>query len=859
MSKNWETQLRAYRSEHGSLFSDAFLARWGDQEWAPTATDKQAAGALHIELISRIATQPLGYSDGVEASALSSLHGLFEKTRSLSSNGSEGVHFEFCAWFVLNEIVRPFSAKWHPRQERGMLNALDTTDEFRAELTHVQSYLRLFDELLVDIRDGSRPSISVEPPRPSHLLTEFDRPLEWGVDTSAHDDCAAERAKAERQAINARRARYACTIPPERDRAAGLALSGGGIRSATFSLGVLSALSKRNLLPQFDYLSTVSGGGYLGAFLLSYLQSEQADSEAGLGKKQLPFRFERQESEILGLFRRNSRYLSAGSSWGRWQVGFAQTGGMAANLAVILALLGFVAAAEYAGRSFFSLPSTFTASVTVALAPLLLILAASFLVARLPSSSWNRADWFAGLAGLLSALLLTVLALSHLHMLLAGAAGAIPDTGRTLIIVAAPFALLVIAVLLERSFPGWRTPFRLLAQLSAPLFLLAAYLAGYAWIEAAFAAGYYKTLGACALVAAAVLFLLDINFTGLHRHYRDKLASAFMYHKPGEDASPASVKLSALCATTLPYPLINATLNAPSSTNPALRGRPADFFIMTPHYCGSASSGYAPTAAWETADPRLDLGTAMAISGAAASPQMGLHTDKRFSFWLALLNIRLGYWLENARKPASTWHWPRLLCLFREMFGRVHEKGPMLALSDGGHIENLGIYELLRRRCKFIVAVDGEQDPGMTFHAITNLQRLAYIDLGIRIDVNLDDFRLKPDGLSRSHFRICRINYGAGAHGYLLYLKLSLTGNEGEFLRRYKLDEPDFPHHSTADQFFTEPQFEAYRSLGEHVGDKLFLRSIVGDLADKSDINIDELFARIAESLLDPFAGARTP
>jgi hypothetical protein len=154
--------------------------------------------------------------------------------------------------------------------------------------------------------------------------------------------------------------------------------------------------------------------------------------------------------------------------------------------------------------------------------------------------------------------------------------------------------------------------------------------------------------------------------------------------------------------------------------------------------------------------------------------------------------------------------------------------------------------------------VDGEQDPGMTFHAITNLQRLAYIDMGIRIEVDLDDFRLKPDGLSRSHFRICRINYGDGAHGYLLYLKLSLTGNEGEFLRRYKLDEPDFPHHSTADQFFTEPQFEAYRSLGEHVGDKLFLRSIVGDLADQNDIKIDDLFARIAESFLDPIVGAKT-
>uniref|UniRef100_UPI0013D130E7 hypothetical protein n=1 Tax=Escherichia coli TaxID=562 RepID=UPI0013D130E7 len=62
--------------------------------------------------------------------------------------------------------------------------------------------------------------------------------------------------------------------------------------------------------------------------------------------------------------------------------------------------------------------------------------------------------------------------------------------------------------------------------------------------------------------------------------------------------------------------------------------------------------------------------------------------------------------------------------------------------------------------------------------------------------------------------------------GYLVYLKLSLTGNEGEFIRRFKFDEPAFPHHSTTNQFFTEVQFEAYRTLGEHVGDKMFLGAL---------------------------------
>ena len=138
----------------------------------------------------------------------------------------------------------------------------------------------------------------------------------------------------------------------------------------------------------------------------------------------------------------------------------------------------------------------------------------------------------------------------------------------------------------------------------------------------------------------------------------------------------------------------------------------------------------------------------------------------------------------------------------------MDERSPWLYLSDGGHIENLGVYELLRRRCQYIVAIDGEQDERMTFAALTTLQRLAAIDLGVKIDIDLDDLRLNEQGLSRSHFRFCRIEYPDDQYGYLLYVKLSLTGNEGEFLRRYRLDEPAFPHHSTADQFFTEAQLK---------------------------------------------------
>jgi hypothetical protein len=136
--------------------------------------------------------------------------------------------------------------------------------------------------------------------------------------------------------------------------------------------------------------------------------------------------------------------------------------------------------------------------------------------------------------------------------------------------------------------------------------------------------------------------------------------------------------------------------------------------------------------------------------------------------------------------------------------------------------------------------------------------RLVKRTVQLEIDIDLNDLRLGPTGLSRSHFIFSRIHYPSPGGreqperetGYLLYMKLSLTGNESEYLRRYKQDEPEFPHHSTANQFFTEPQFEAYRALGEHIGDKLFLGAIVGAIASQRDVRMPAWFEELAASLL---------
>jgi hypothetical protein len=461
---------------------------------------------------------------------------------------------------------------------------------------------------------------------------------------------------------------------------------------------------------------------------------------------------------------------------------------------------------------------------------------------------------------------------------------------------AAPAVAPLVSAIAPRLFARVGPVLTTLSVLSAPLFLVVLCL--YIWdlvTETTLGATFvvYMPLPTVVAIGGALIYLLlfDINMTSPHRHYRRKLAAAYLIQPRSNSATEikqevtglvsrlqnlampvtqlqnrskaefkqdVALRVSQLKSNKAPYHLINCALNVPASKNANMQGRLTDFFMFSRAYSGSPLLGYFPTRAWEGLDSDLNVGTAMAISGAAASPQMGTGTIGRARFWLALLNVRLGYWVRHPGRQSWLGNRAGVGYLLREMVGWMHERSPFINLSDGGHIENLALYELLRRRCKFIVAIDGEQDARMTFHGLTTLQRMAAIDLGVQLDIDLDDLRLNEQGLSRSHFRFCRIRYPQGERGslddfgYLLYLKLSLTGNEGEFLRRYRLDEPAFPHHSTADQFFSEAQFEAYRSLGEHVGSKLFLEAIVGPLANERRVDLESWFRALGKSLLTP-------
>jgi hypothetical protein len=386
------------------------------------------------------------------------------------------------------------------------------------------------------------------------------------------------------------------------------------------------------------------------------------------------------------------------------------------------------------------------------------------------------------------------------------------------------------------------------------------------------------------MVASATMLILwpflNVNSNSLHQLYRDRLGSAFLVKRkaPGSDALvPADdFLLTDISAKHAPYHLINTALNVPGSTFANQRGRNADFFVFTRDFVGSQATGYVPTAMAENVTDGLNIGTAMAISGAAAAPNMGMASVRPLSPTIAFLNVRLGRWLRHPMSIAKLsdvagiarwWHGkPGPLYLLREAFSKSGTTivdpatGEPLStgfvfLTDGGHIENLGIYELLRRRCAVVVAVDGEADAEMTGSSLVQLERFARIDLGVRIDMDWKAISERSRSVSEDvlkriqspspgpHVALGRIDYpkgpgGVRETGVLVYIKASLSGDENDYVMAYKSAHPAFPHESTMDQLFTEEQFEAYRALGEHIA-RRFVRG--EDRASPDDPRRDEL------------------
>jgi hypothetical protein len=377
-------------------------------------------------------------------------------------------------------------------------------------------------------------------------------------------------------------------------------------------------------------------------------------------------------------------------------------------------------------------------------------------------------------------------------------------------------------------------------------------------------------------LAVAWLFagvMVNPNRFSLHAVYRNRLIRAFLGGPHADAVSPAhrrhpngftgfdredDVRLAALWPPAppeagdckWPFPVVNMALNVVDSGNLAWQQRKAEPFIATALACGSADRGYRPTAEYGGPAGGISLGTVMAISGAAISPNEGYNSSPLVTLLLTLFNVRLGWWLGNpgvAGRRTFRKAGPAVAFVpyFSELFGLTTDDRPYVYLSDGGHFENLGLYEMIRRRCSVMVISDAGQDGQYGFFDLGNAVRKVRIDLGVEIRISgLQRFLppLPPDPKwQRAVFAIGTVHYpeNPACVGRILYIKPGLRDDEPADVIAYGRSEPAFPHQPTSDQWFDEPQFESYRALGlatmnwliERGGEDATLGSIIERLA----------------------------
>ena len=353
--------------------------------------------------------------------------------------------------------------------------------------------------------------------------------------------------------------------------------------------------------------------------------------------------------------------------------------------------------------------------------------------------------------------------------------------------------------------------------------------------------------GVMLLFGIVIGFFINANKFSLHATYRNRLIRAYLaasrtMRSPnlftGFDPED-NIKLGDLAAEK-PLHVLNGALNIVRGQQLAWQQRKAESFTMSRLHCGSYKVGYRPSAKYGEA---ITLGTAMAISGAAANPNMGYHSSPVLGLLMTLFNVRLGWWLGNPGSPgAKTWRrkGPQYSVgpLFSEAIGNTTDLYKYVNLSDGGHFENLGLYEMVLRRCHFIVVSDGGEDPECAYADLGEAVRKIRIDFGIPIEFGtmsiyprsaIDTLKTPGHNCAVGRIRYSVVDGDDAPDGIIVYIKPACYGDEPRDIYEYFKTNPTFPHESTGDQFFSESQFESYRMLGAYTMEK-FCTNCDGDL-----------------------------
>jgi hypothetical protein len=706
----------------------------------------------------------------------------------------------------------------------------------------------------------------------------------------------------------------------------GLALSGGGIRSATFNLGVLQSLSRLGILSHVDYLSTVSGGGYIGGFWTAWLQRNQKRTG------HFPSGFDRrsgERSEIRHL-REFSRFLLPRMGFFEtefWAIVMTMLGGMVPSLLTAAAVLGITWYLWVIGLVVLTLPGIEGALLST-LALLLYLSAVEIGWHRAGRAEHIRAETlaYAVAAVVAGALFFGLIRWHALPIPNLTDWGSLTEvkyvTALPLLLGLCTLLLLLIRMVAARFLrdPGAlpcltgveRCAMRVLGltagmSVLAGLWLLAIYLgeqgikikmttAGttgvlaliFAWAKKwltepvqqthggtllDFAVNWLKRatpkilsnlvwllsfvligsllhwwgsakvdmlmapfwlpLGGCAIFIGLVTWLFDPARVGMHEFYRSRISRCYLgasngtskgreneraalnrhvAERPGDD-----IKLKDLRDIQRPIHLVCVAANDMSGDQLGNLYRGARSAVLS----GNGISLGDKTARLD----ELRLSSALTASAAAFNSQMGrvsMNLGRSVGFLMSALNLRLGLWVPHPDNPfRASYTFPGRFFL-AELFGISRTNKGNLHLSDGNHFENFGLYELVRRHCRYIIVSDCGADREVAFDDLANVLRRVREDFGVEIELDVSPLRPDENRRACQHAVVGTIHYDGMAgmdKGTILYFKPGLTGDEPPDVLQYSTRNVEFPHEGTADQFYDEAQWESYRRLGEHAID----------------------------------------
>lgn len=650
----------------------------------------------------------------------------------------------------------------------------------------------------------------------------------------------------------------------------GLAISGGGIRSASFGLGVIQALQQKGWLKKLDYLSTASGGGYIGTSLTWFNELHKNNGGFAFASNEQGARHESGDtddgfdSSDVNFIRQHANYLAPSSYLNTISLLGVILRGMLVSFSIyfslLLALMIVIDAHQLLEKAM-RYPDTL---LGIFVLTSFIYALSTFLFTRNSILIYRGRTFVQCLQGILLLLAFVTALLASLPYALR----LITWLRMDVLPVASTSTVLGIAGTLFQYFKQQKASKNsmfstLRISLTAGLLiygllLLALHLA--MQINAI-----QQTLeGFIAAAAFGLLFglLVNLNYLGLSRMYRDRLMETFLpnpvnvkKNEWGLATRADRYKLSQANGedTVGPYHLINATVILVDSKKVKYRDRGGDNFLLSHLYCGSDATRWVATRNFD--NNGMTLATAMAISGAAVNPNAGYSgggatRNRLVSFLMVLLNLRLGYWAANPyaadiRGLTASLLKPNFIYpgLRQGLLGRrLDTRAGYVQLADGGGFENTAIYELIRRRVDLIFLSEAGGDPDYTFSDIANASEKVRVDFGVEIVFDKD---FGPEGMipgssnagknlvekyafAERGFAIARVEYPKSDRepaktGLLIMIKATMIEDVPVDVLAYKSFDDTFPNQSTTrQQFFDERQLESYRALAVALTDGFF-------------------------------------